>query len=165
MARIYQVDMQADTLDLGFVQTINIDSLYSYAWMAPGSIFPVALWQNSVTYEVEITNGIVTSNTKTDESVIFSYNPDYQTTSVDNPAMIPDIGFKIYPTTTKSALKIWIDGERQEHMVLIYDHNGRLVHHLEGTSQQLHDVDVSEFYPGKYYVSIDGLTHTFIKVN
>ncbi len=149
--RIHEYDVRYDSTDNFGSPSVVIDSLETYAWIAEGSVFPVAQWQRSVTYTRQYILGNLFSEDVDGPDTIFAYNPDYSMPSaVKSIADLPKL--VSYPSLVDNM--ITIEGLPLDYQLYrIYSTDGCLVDrgHVNGNV-----IDVPEISPGSYVVTIGG---------
>jgi hypothetical protein len=147
--RIHEFDIRYDSTDNFGSANVTLDTLETYAWIAEGSIFPVAQWQRSITYNRQYILGNLFSENVDGPDTIFAYNPNYTgPTAVKSVADRPEL--KAYPTIANQM--ITLDGLPPDHSAFhIYSMNGRLVQQGKLDGNVVHVADIA---PGPYILSV-----------
>jgi hypothetical protein len=152
--RIHQIDVQADTIQIGGLIDLTIDSLVSFAYMAPGSLFPVAMWQYSSTYTESIFNGTSQGQEFVENDTTFSYNPDYEATITNIGQVQKSTEARVFPTLSSNFItvdKLNISHARDIH---IYHLSGQQVKQINHTTfvENAVQIDIHDLKPGIYFI-------------
>ncbi len=151
--RIFQIDVETDSIVQASLATVRVDSLISYAWIADGSVFPVALWQISTSYSRTYLFGELIGEEVEGPDTSFSINPDYSLTSaLANHFELPDLD--VFPTIAKGELNVRVD-MNSTLQYSIYTLSGNQVDqgYLDG---DVTTINVGHHHPGYYAIKVDG---------
>ena len=160
--RIYQEDIEKDSVPQYNFVNVSIDSLTTYAWIAEGSVFPVVQWQRSRSVSRLYLAGDLFTEDISDPEFTFSYDPDYGQTSSVTSSSIKLPQAKVYPTATSGNLTIELE-EEGERDFRILTMEGRAIRggNLAGSLTQL---NIGDLIPGTYILLIAGYTpQTFVR--
>ena len=160
VARIHQLDYSTDTLDLGFgISSILLDTLETFAWVHPSSIFPVATWQRVSGLSVTIVNGMVIEQTRTDPIVTFNFNFTGMSNTETVAALDEEV--KAFYDPQSRQLQVEFGSDQDNVNFVIYANNGKkiLQQNSGAGSNRFFSIDLPySITPGIYYLVINDST-------
>jgi hypothetical protein len=160
--RIFSIDIETDSSSSGALSTVRGDSTTTYAWIADGSVFPVAQWQRTSSYLRLYINGDLLSEDIEEPEITFSINPDYSlTSSVAGHEPLPALD--VFPTIARDEVNVRFDvGSPLDY--IIYSMTGSPMDRgfLSG---DVTAIDIGQFGPGYYVLQVDGYaSNVFLKM-
>jgi len=160
--RLFEIDVETDSVVQGGLTNVRVDSLISYAWIADGSVFPVVLWQRSAGYSRVYINGQLFSDEAEEPDTTFSINPDYTGTSaIARHIALPALD--VYPTLARNEIHVTLDGNASIEYSLFSSSGSPMGQGL--LSGDLTTINVGQFPPGYYVLKADGFAPSvFVKM-
>lgn len=160
--RIYSIDVEADSSENGPLTTVRLDSVVTHAWIADGSVFPVAQRQTTISYSKLYINGELFSEEIEGPDTTFSINPDYGLiSSLVQITSLPELD--LFPTVVRDEVNVRIESQSLLDYS-IYALNGATMG-AGLTIGEVTQIDISEFSPGYYVIKVDGFApDVFLKM-